>query len=61
MERLRQCGRVGTFTMSGDAVLDEAAMKKAVEKGNLKVATVNKVRRQKAQRDLRFSFSKPST
>jgi len=47
--------------MSEKAELDKEAVEKAVQKKGLKVTTAEKVTRQKAQRDLRFEFSKPST
>lgn len=47
--------------MSEKADLDKEAVQKAVEKGGLKVASAQKVTRQKAQREIRYEFSKPST
>lgn len=57
--QLRQCGRTGTFTMSGESALDTEAVRAAVEQQGLKLAGAEKVRRQKAQRELRFAFSAP--
>lgn len=47
--------------MSEKADLDKEAVKAAVEKKGLKIGSVEKVTRQKAQRELRYGFSKPST
>lgn len=47
--------------MSEKAELDKEAVKAAVEKKGLKVASAEKVTRQKAQRELRYGFAKPST
>lgn len=58
---MRQCGRVGTFTMNEKADLDKEAVRAAVEQGGLKLASAEKVTRQKAQREIRYAFAKPSS
>lgn len=47
--------------MGEKAELDKEAVQKAIEKKGLKLASAEKVTRQKAQRELRYEFSKPST
>lgn len=47
--------------MSGESALDKAAVKAAVESNGLKLASAELQTRQKAQRELRYDFTTPST
>lgn len=57
--QLRQCGRRGTFTLKDESAVDKDAVLKALKKNNLDLASAEKVVRQRAQREVSFSFSKP--
>lgn len=58
---MRQCGRRGTFTMNEGSAVDKDAVTKALKKNSLDLANAEKVVRQRAQREISFSFAKAPT
>jgi hypothetical protein len=57
--QLRQCGVRGTFTLKEYAAIDKDVMIKALKANQLEIDSVEKVIRQRPQRELSFSLPKP--
>ena len=61
VSQFRQCGRRGTFTMKPGSGLNKETITAALKENRLDLASAEEVTRQRAQREISYDFTTPST